>query len=91
MAKNKMCDLRDHLFETLERLKSNNDPEADTSEKIDVETAKQISNVAGKLIETYKVEVLALNVLSHSNNPKFVKEGLMNSGLMSSENKQLGE
>lgn len=48
--KNKMSDLRNHLFETLEMLK---DPE----KPLDIERAKAISGVAQTIINSAKVEV----------------------------------
>ena len=53
--KNKMSDLRNHLFETLELLKDEEHP-------MDIERALAVANVAGKLIETAKVEVAFLKV-----------------------------
>lgn len=49
--KNTMGDLRDHLFDVLERLK---DP--DEATPMDVETAKTIVDVADTLIDTQRVE-----------------------------------
>ena len=48
--KNKMEDLRNHLFETLEGLKDPDDP-------MDIDRAKAVAEVAGKLIDSAKVEV----------------------------------
>lgn len=50
MAKNKINDLRDHLFEVLEALK---DPE----KPMELERAKAISEVAQTIINSAKVEV----------------------------------
>ena len=50
MAKNKINDLRDHLFETLESLK-------DPDKPMDLERARAISQVAQNLINLAKVEV----------------------------------
>lgn len=50
MAKNKLTDLRDHLFETLEMLK-------DPDKPLDIERARAISEVAQTIINTAKVEV----------------------------------
>jgi hypothetical protein len=50
VSKNRMSDLRNHLFETLEKLK---DPE----EPLDIERAKAICQVAGTIIESAKTEV----------------------------------
>lgn len=48
--KNKIQDLRDHLFETLEALK-------DPHEPMELERAKAISDVAQTIINSAKVEV----------------------------------
>lgn len=56
--KNNLSDLRNHLFETIERLKANSDPEASDNEKIDIEDAKVIGNLGKILVESAKVEVL---------------------------------
>lgn len=53
MAKNKIDDLRNHLFETLEALKDKDDP-------MDIERAKAIADVAKVLVESAKVEVAYL-------------------------------
>jgi len=50
MAKNKMSDLRDHLFETLEALKDKDAP-------MDLDRAKAIRDVAQTLVNSAKVEV----------------------------------
>lgn len=55
MARNKMEDLRNHLFAALERL---NDEEL-TSEQVEseVKKAKAISGLSNALIETAKLEI----------------------------------
>lgn len=53
--KNKIEDLRDHLFETLEALK-------DETKPMDIERARAISQVAQTIIESAKVEVHFLEV-----------------------------
>lgn len=50
MAKNKINDLRDHLFETLEALK-------DPDKPMDLERAHAVSQIAQNLINLAKVEV----------------------------------
>ena len=49
-AKNKLVDLRDHLFETLEALRDETNP-------MDLERAKTIAGVAQVLINSAKLEV----------------------------------
>lgn len=51
MAKNKLSDLYDHLFECIERLK---DPEPETP--IDIEIAKQINSMAKTIIDGARIE-----------------------------------
>lgn len=58
--KNKMIDLRDHLFEVLERLK---DPEPETP--MDIDTAKAIIGVADTIIDSARVENDYLKQLSN--------------------------
>jgi hypothetical protein len=50
MPKNKMSDLRNHLFETLERLKDDENP-------MDIDRARAIANVGGTIIESVKAEI----------------------------------
>jgi hypothetical protein len=50
--KNKMTDLRNHLFEVIERLK---DPEE--ADRMNIETARQITETAQVIVNSAKVEV----------------------------------
>lgn len=50
MARNKMNDLRDHLFATLEAL-------ADKDEPMEIERAQAIASVANVIVQSAKVEV----------------------------------
>mgnify|MGYP006981214021 CR=1 FL=1 len=56
MTRNKIEDLRDHLFETIEALKDKSDP-------MDLDRARTISTVANSIIESAKVEVQAMKEL----------------------------
>jgi hypothetical protein len=53
---NRIDDLRNHLFATLEGLRDKENP-------MDIERAKAISNVANSIIETAKVEVKYLDLV----------------------------
>lgn len=53
MAKNKLADLRDHLYETIERLKEASPDEMDR----EVKRAKSIVEVAGAITDIAKTEV----------------------------------
>ena len=59
MAKNKVTDLRDHLFETLEALK-------DPDKPMDLARAKAIAQVAQVIINPAKVEVELVKAVSGS-------------------------
>lgn len=63
--KNKIEDLRNHLFETMEALK---DPE----KPMDIDRAKAIAAVAKEVIETAKVEVDFLRVTGAANGSGFI-------------------
>jgi hypothetical protein len=54
-AKNKIEDLRNHLFETLEALRSEEKP-------MDIERAKAIADVSRVIVDSAKVEVRFLEV-----------------------------
>ena len=57
MAKNKMTDLRDHLFATIEAL-------SDTDKPMDLDRAKAIADVAKVVVGSAKVEVEAMRVVA---------------------------
>lgn len=57
--KNKMEDLRNHLFATLEALQDEDNP-------MDTNRARTIAEVAGKLIDSAKVEVEFLKEMGGS-------------------------
>jgi hypothetical protein len=56
MAKNKLADVRNHLFETLERLTDRDDP-------MDTKRAVAISQVANAIINSAKLELRAIDIL----------------------------
>lgn len=55
MPKNRIDDLRNHLFATLEALRDDENP-------MDLERAKAIATVAGVIVDSAKVEVRFLDV-----------------------------
>ncbi len=55
MARNKIDDLRDHLFETLEALK-------DPDKPMELDRARTVADVAQVIVESAKVEVNFLKV-----------------------------
>lgn len=62
--KNKMSDLRNHLFETLEALK-------DSEKPMDIKRAHAISHVARTIIESAKTEVQFLKTTGADTNGEF--------------------
>lgn len=56
--------LKGHLFETLEGLKNQSDPEASENEKVTIEQAKAITGVADTIIDIYKTQLDAIKVIS---------------------------
>ena len=53
--KNKISDLRNHLFETIERLKDEEKP-------MDLDRARAVAEVADRIIDSAKVEVKFMEV-----------------------------
>lgn len=60
MARNKLSDLNDHLFEMIERLK-----DKDCKEE-DILKSEAVNNVARTIIESAKVELKAMEMLGMS-------------------------
>lgn len=65
MSKNKIEDLRDHLFETLEALKDDEKP-------MDIKRAQAIAHVARTIIDSAKVEVEFLKVTGATRSTNFL-------------------
>lgn len=71
--------LKAHLFEALEGIKNQNDPDASDCEKVSIEQAKAIVDVADSIIDIYKVQVDAVKVVAnmdHLNNPEQILVGM---------------
>jgi len=74
MSKNNdLTALRNHLFEVIERLKLSNDPDADAKEKMDVDTAKAVTQAASIIVNSAKIEVEFLKLVAHGDNPTELK------------------
>jgi hypothetical protein len=74
--------LNNHLFEAIEMLKNNNDPNADNNEKIDLETARTIASLAKPIIEGYKIKAQVLKMISETESPKIVSEMAIGGGII---------
>ena len=68
--------LNSHLFEAIEMLKNNNDPHASDNEKMSIETAKVIADLAKVVVEGFKVKAQVLSIISKADNPESVREQL---------------
>lgn len=62
--------LRDHLFAAIEGVSNLNDPNASEADKTTMEQAKAMCDISKNIIETYKVEVQAMAILSKTENPQ---------------------
>ena len=62
--RNKIEDLRNHLFETIEKLKD---------DEIDIDKARAISDIAQVIINSAKIEVDFLKAVGGEGSPFFVE------------------
>lgn len=76
MTKNKLSDLNDHLFMTLERL-GDEDLSNEELEK-EIERSKAISTVAGKIIDNARVVLDAQKTAAEYNGKRTVNLELLN-------------
>lgn len=60
--------LKAHLFETLEGVKNLSDPAASENEKTTIEQAKSITDVAGKIIDVYKLQLEGISMAARMDN-----------------------
>lgn len=77
--------LNEHLFEAIEMLKNNSDPEASECEKIDVNSAKTIADLSKVVVEGYKVKAQVLNMVRNAENPNLLKSQIVQSGIITDE------
>ena len=56
--------LKSHLFETLEGVKNLSDDDASPCEKVSIEQAKQIVDIADSIIDIYKTQVDAVRIFT---------------------------
>lgn len=67
MPKNKLSDLRNHLFETLEALKDKDNP-------MEIERARTVSLVAQTIINSAKVEIDFLEAVGSAEGGEFFEQ-----------------
>lgn len=81
--------LKSHLFETLEGVKNLSDDKASACEKISIEQAKQIVDIADSIIDIYKTQVDALKVCAGMDNINSTAAMMEGMGLVSQEERKL--
>lgn len=91
MAHNNMSleALKAHLFETLEGVKNNNDPNADQCEKVSPQDAKCIVNIANSIIEIYKTQVDALKTFTGMDHVNSQGQLMVGMGIINEEEQPL--
>lgn len=82
MARNKINDLRDHLFEALERLKDGD---------IDIATAKAMADVGQVIINSAKIEIDFIKATGSNKDSGFIKLGEGNEKLLWKEKQHTPE
>ena len=86
-----MDTLKSHLFETLEGVKNLSDEGASPCEKVSIEQAKQIVDIADSIINIYKTQVDALKTFSTMDNVASQGQLMVGMGIISQEeNKMIG-
>lgn len=66
MKNQTLSDLRSHLFDAIERVKSLNDKNTDENEKMTIEQAEAICSLSGQIIDSAKVEVSMLRLVTEA-------------------------
>ena len=77
--------LKSHLFETLEGVKNLSDEQASPCEKVSIEQAKQIVDIADSIINIYKTQVDALKTFSTMDNVASQEQLMVGMGIISQE------
>lgn len=88
MKKISIDELNGHMFEAIEMLKANKDPNADEHEKIDVETAKAIASLGKVAVDGFKVKAQVLGMMKNSENPNLMEKASAAAGIISVDNPQ---
>ena len=84
--------LKSHLFETLEGVKNLSDEKADPCEKVSIEQAKQIVDIADSIIDIYKTQVDALKTFNQLDNVASPGQLMVGMGVISpDENVLIGK
>lgn len=83
--------LKAHLFEVLEGVKNLSDPDASENEKTSIDQAKSITEVAGKIIDVYKLQLEGISLATRMDNVNSSARIVSAVGLVDDETvKQIG-
>ena len=83
--------LKAHLFETLEGVKNLSDPAASENEKTTIEQAKSITDVAGKIIDVFKLQLEGVSLAARMDNVNSAGKIVTSLGVVNDETvKQIG-
>ena len=83
--------LKSHLFETLEGVKNLSDDQADPCEKVSIQQAKQLVDIADSIIGIYKTQVDALKTFYTMDNVASQGQLMVAMGIISpDENNMIG-
>ena len=77
--------VKSHMFETLEGVKNLSDEQADPCEKVSIEQAKQIVDIADSIIGIYKTQVDALKTFYSMDNVASQGQLMVGMGIISQE------
>lgn len=70
------------LFETIEGVKNNNDKAASANEKVSLDQAKAINELARTAVSIYKVKADALKVIAGCDNPQAAAASIVHTGIL---------
>ena len=83
--------LKAHLFDALEGVKNLSDPEASDQDKTTIEQAKSITDVAGKIIDVYKLQLEGISMAARMDNISSAGRIVSSVGLVDDDTvKQIG-
>lgn len=81
--------LKSHLFETLEGVKNLSDKNASECEKVSIEQAKQIVDIADSIIDVYKVQLDGIKIAASMDNVASAGTILETAGIISPEERKM--
>lgn len=81
--------LKSHLFETLEGVKNLSDKRASDCEKVSIEQARQIVDIADSIIDIYKTQVDALKAFSQMDNVAPAGQLMAGMGIIDQDERKL--